>query len=250
MNAHITADPRYSKAHLIDPSPYGYIHIGAEISPPSRPGPILRRSPEKRRLENHLKGLGRQLEQVDNVVKVTVYDAVGIPPLQRLPYVRERINTIELPRFDVAILVETTSPTVIPEAQASQAYDALLGALGEQAKRTRVTTARNAKRIGDVDKTRPGTFIFNHFVADDAAVMVDLFDYLAGWFEVEAGLDNSTLLTPLEESPYVAINHARSGGSPVRLAARVFPKKSFRDYVLGNLQANNVGAMPVLYRLA
>ena len=32
--------------------------------------------------------------------------------------------------------------------------------------------------------------------------------------------------------------------------ARQIPKKSFRDYLLANLEANRVGAMPVLYQLA
>lgn len=31
---------------------------------------------------------------------------------------------------------------------------------------------------------------------------------------------------------------------------RLFSKRSFRTYMLANLEANNVGAMPVLYRLA
>jgi len=115
-----------------------------------------------------------------------------------------------------------------------------------------VVAARNAKRVGDVDKTRPGTFIFNYFVADDPAVMLELFDYLAGWYEAETGLDNSILLVPLDEekSDYVAINHARWDASLPRFAWQQFSKRSFRTYLLANLKANHVGAMPILYRLA
>jgi hypothetical protein len=32
--------------------------------------------------------------------------------------------------------------------------------------------------------------------------------------------------------------------------ARQLPKKTFRSYMLANLKANHVAAMPVLYRLA
>jgi hypothetical protein len=112
--------------------------------------------------------------------------------------------------------------------------------------------ARNAKRVGDVDKTRQGLFLFNYFVADDARVMLQLWDYLAGWYAVETGLDNSTLLVPLEgeRSDYLAINNARWDESLPRFLWRQFSRKSFRTYVLANLEANRVGAMPVLYRLA
>jgi hypothetical protein len=49
---------------------------------------------------------------------------------------------------------------------------------------------------------------------------------------------------------YAAINHARWDGSLPGFALRQFTKKSFRSYVLANLKANHVAAMPVLYRLA
>lgn len=252
MTTQIVADSRYSTAHFITPSTRGYIHIGAEVSPPRRPGPVLRRGADKTRLESRLKGLGRQLEQADTVEKVTVYDATVIPPLERLAQARQRADAFEIPRFDVVVLVDTVSVAAIPDVQATTAYRTIIDELRISAQRTRVTAARNAKRIGDVDRTRQGTFIFNHFVADDPDVMLELFDYLAGWYEAETGLDNSVLLVPLEEekSPYAAINHARWDGSPPRLAWRQASKKSFRGYVLDNLRANRVTAMPVLYRLA
>ena len=56
-------------------------------------------------------------------------------------------------------------------------------------------------------------------------------------------MDNSTLLAPLEDqlSDYVVMNHARLGGSLLGFAARQFAKKSFRNYVVANLDAHNVG---------
>jgi hypothetical protein len=41
-----------------------------------------------------------------------------------------------------------------------------------------------------------GPVLFNYFVADDAAVALQLCDYLAGWYAVETGMDNSTVLEP------------------------------------------------------
>jgi hypothetical protein len=76
--------------------------------------------------------------------------------------------------------------------------------------------------------------------------------YLAGQYQAETGLDNSTLLKPLEGeySDYVLINHARWDGNLASFMARQLPKKSFRSYVLVNLKANRMAAMPVLCRLA
>jgi len=37
--------------------------------------------------------------------------------------------------------------------------------------------------VGTRDKTRDGLFLFNYLVADDANVALELWDYLAGWFE-------------------------------------------------------------------
>jgi hypothetical protein len=53
-----------------------------------------------------------------------------------------------------------------------------------------------------------------------------------------------------EESDYLAINYARWHVGLPRLVFRQLSKKSFRSYKLANLEANRVGAMPIVYRLA
>ena len=82
-------------------------------------------------------------------------------------------------------------------------------------------------------------------------MVLELWDYLARSYQVEAGLDNSTVLAPLdgEASNFVIINHARWDGNLVSVLAKQLAKKTFPSYVLGNLDANQVGAMPVIYRL-
>jgi hypothetical protein len=248
----VNPDPAYATIKLGEPATRGYIHVAAEVRP--RRLPFLQRLPagrEKSALINRLTELARQLERLDAVEKVTIFDALAIAPA-RSAYLKERGDSIHVPRFDIVVLIETTSPAVIREVQGTGPYEALLDALQCQAKRLHVMAARNAKRVGDVDKTRQGLFLFNYFVADDARVMLQLWDYLAGWYAVETGLDNSTLLVPLEgeRSDYLAINNARWEESLARCRWRQFSKKSFRTYVLANLEANRVGAMPILYRLA
>jgi hypothetical protein len=98
----------------------------------------------------------------------------------------------------------------------------------------------------------PGLFLFNYFAGDDPGLAFELWDYLAGWYETETGPDNSTLLAPLEgeTSEYVMINHARWDHKLPMFMARQLPKKTFLSYMLANLTAHHVAAMPVLYRLA
>jgi hypothetical protein len=244
----VNADPKYSKVKLIEPTTLGYIHIAAEVRP--RRLPFLPNGREKSELITRLKELARQLEHLDAVEKVTLFDAIAFAPPSA--YVKERGDAVQVAHFDIVVLIETTSVAIAREVQTTPAYQAVVDALTSKAKRMHVIAARNARRVDDVDKTRKGLFLFNYFVADDAQVAVQLWDYLAGWYEVETGLANSTLLVPLEgeRSDYVAINNARWDESLLRFLWRQMSKKSFRDYMLANLEANRVGAMPVLYRLA
>src|SRR5260370_21951174 len=94
------------------------------------------------------------------------------------------------------VLAETSSPEAAREVRAAPAWQALAGALTERARRVHQVAARNVRRVGDVDKTRPGLFLFNYFAGDDPALAVAVWDYLAGWYEAETGLDNSPLLQP------------------------------------------------------
>ncbi len=243
-------DPRYSKVHLIDPAPLGYLHLAADVQAAHRPGPVLRRSRDQQQLLGVLKWQARQLAQLDTVERATVYEAFAFT--RPGGYVKDRPTPLPPTWFDVVVLVETTSPDAASEVRAARPYQAMVGAVTEQARRVHQVAARNVRRVGDVDKTRPGLFLFNYFVGDDPGLTVELWDYLAGWYEAETGLDNSTLLAPLkgEKSDYVLINHARWDHNLALFMARQLPKKTFRSYMLANLTAHHVAATPVLYRLA
>jgi hypothetical protein len=248
----VNAEPRYAPVTLVEPATRGYIHVAAEVRPrrlPFQQG--LPAGREKVALLGRLTELARQLERLEAVETVTVYDALAIAPA-RSGYLRERRDLIRVARFDLVVLVETTSVAAIRDVQATDQYAALVEELQLHAKRLHVMAARNAKRIGDVDTSRDGLFLFNYFVADDAGVLLQLWDYLAGWYAAETGLDNSTLLVPLEgeHSDYLAINHARWDESLPRFLWQQVSTQSFRTYMLANIEVNRVGAMPALYRLA
>jgi hypothetical protein len=241
----VSPTPRYGRVRLMEPPALGYIHVAAAVEPPSR-GPRPGMSASKRALLANLKSLAAQLEHLGTVEKATVYRAMVVPP--PAGYAKEK--AFHVARYDVAVLIETTTPEVIDEVQRAEPYKALLEAVTAAASDVYVMTARCVKRIADVDKTRQGLFLFNYFVADDPEVALELWDYLADWYVGETGLRNSTLLAPIGQADYVFVNHARWDESLPRFMLRQFAKPSFFTYLLANMRANRTGAMPLLYRLA
>jgi hypothetical protein len=230
-------------ARLREPLPYGYIHIAAAVDPPRQPGPPFPgRSERRAALLDRLKALAGELARLDAVERATVYRAVLVPPAGE--------QVTRPARFDVAVLIETSSPAEIGEVQAAEQYRQLVEAATAAAQDVHVMAARCGRLIGDVDKSRPGIFLFNHFTTADPQVALELWDRLAGWYAVETGLDNSTLLQPIGEADYAFVNHARWDHSLARLMVEQFAKPSFWTYVRANLRANRTVAMPALYRLA
>jgi hypothetical protein len=237
---------RYPRARLVDPPSRGYLHLGAVVEPPRGRAPVTRTSSTKAALLDRLKSLARQAEQVEAVEKVTVFKAVVLPPA--FGYAKR--PDVHQARYDVVALLKTSSPDDLGKAQASEAYQALHDAMAGAARDQCVLAARCAKSLGDVDKTRPGLFSFNYFVADDVDVALELWEWLTGWYVAETGLDNSALLQPIGDADYAFVNHARWDYGLGRFLLRQFAKPSFRSYVQTNLLVNRTGAMPGLYHLA
>ncbi|RJL31661.1 hypothetical protein [Bailinhaonella thermotolerans] len=243
----LNPQPRYRMVPFQEPSPNGYIHLAAAVRPPSGRVPRPGTGAGKQALLARLKTLAHDLDDLGDVVKATVYRAVVIPPVVT-GYAR--IAAARPARYDVVVLVETATPDVIGAVEDSEPYRQMLQAVQGVTKDVHVMNARCARRLGDVDKNRQGLFLFNYFVAEDPGVALELWEHLAGWFVVETGLDNSTLLQPIGESAYTFVNHARWDVSFPRFAARAFAKPSFRSYVSANLLLNRTGSMPAFYRLA
>lgn len=242
----VNPQPEYGPAPLLDPPPTGYMHVAAVVEPPSGRAPRPGQSVRKTALLAEMKARAEQLERLDTVQKATIYRAIVVPPARG--YAQQ--HAARVARFDVAALIETTSVDALDDVQRADPCQQLLGAVTRVASDQIVMPARCIRYVGPVDKNRQGLFLFNYFVAGDPEVALQLWEHLAGWYMAETELDNSTLLSPLGAADYVFVNHARWEDALPRFVVKQFAKKSFRTYVLANLQANDVGAMPILYRLA
>jgi hypothetical protein len=241
----VNADPKYASLRLVEPEALGYIHIAAEVH--RRAVPLLPTRRAKSRLLAELKALAHRLAQLDTVERVSVFDSTGYSPLS--PDLQERAEAIHIARFDIVVLIETTSPATAREIQTTAVYQTLLESVRRAARDVHVMAARNARRLGAMDRSRSEVLRFTYLIAEDAEVMLQLWEYLAGWYAVETGLANASLLVPLhgEGSDYMGIDYAGLNGESL---VRQMRTKGFRTYVQANLAANRVGAMPVLYQRA
>lgn len=209
-------------ATFTEPAPYGYLYAGLRVDPPTRV-PFVRRSARRAEVLRRCAAVAARLAESPEVVAATVYEAVFMPPAAGHP------------RFDVLVLVETATPAALATVS--------LGDLGADF----VMAARNVRRIGDIDRSRTGVFLFNHFTAPDFDRALRTWEPIAGWFTHEAGVVDSALLEPVQESPYVFVNHVRLPCAPIRFFLRLL-KPSFRGAVSRRLRAEGIGFAAVACR--
>lgn len=217
---------RHRKATFTEPAPYGYLYVGMRIDPP-RGMPFVGKSVTRAEVLTKCASVARRLNTLAEVVSVAVYEAVMIPPAK------------DSPRFDVMVLIQTTSAETITTVEAAEAYRDLDADF--------VMAARNTRRIGDIDRSKAGAFLFNHFTATDPERALRTWEDIAGWFTHKAAVDDSALLQPIQEGPYVFVNHVRLPGSPIRFFLRLL-KPSFRRSVSKSLSANQIGFAAVVCR--
>lgn len=239
----VNARASLGRATLVEPPPYGYVLLSAAIEPPGAGPPFPGRSRRKRALLAELGSQATRLAHHDGVQRVTVYRGVIVPQPQG--YAKEHAPRVAC--YDVVALIETTSPDLIPTVEATEVYQSLLSTTTNAAREVHTMRARCIKSLGDVAKDRPGVYLFNYFIAEDPTVAGELWEYLARWYQRATGLDNSTLLAPLEADDFVFVNHARWDASLARVMFDQFRRPSFRSYVLANLRTNRAGSMPSLY---
>jgi hypothetical protein len=237
----------YSKAHLIDPVESGYILLASCVDQ-RPPFGFLWESARKQRLIQELKPLVKSI-QGEGVQEVTLLKAVLIPP-GRGAYLKTRPDA-KIARFDLAILMRTRNVEVARDLLRGAAVRDIQARLRDSSKDLYTMLGSNIRRIGLVEHHRPGIFLFNYFFAASERQNLDVFDYTAGWFQQETGLDNSELMRPLTQqgAQYTVINHARWNRLTDVLPSLLF-KPSFPRYVLKHFEANRTAAMPILYRLA
>jgi hypothetical protein len=117
MDANPMAQSR-ARAPLVEPPPYGYIHIAAAVEHPAGPFPLPWPGRRKSSVLSRLKSHASSLLAFESVERVTVYRAIMIAPPDRLA--RERARHVA--RYDVAVLIETSSPEALDEVQDADQY--------------------------------------------------------------------------------------------------------------------------------
>jgi hypothetical protein len=243
----VNAERGFSPAQLTPPPPFGYLLLSAAVAPPSGKGPpVPPRSRRRSELLERLSPLVGELERTAGVERVTAYRSVVVPP----PQAYARDHAARVARFDVVVLVEVSSPDLIASVEGTDEFARLLEAVRAAADDTHLLRGRCIKSLGDVDKRPGGLFLFNYFVAEDPDVAIALWDHLAAWYARATGLDNSTLLAPLEPDDFTMVNHARWDQPLPKVALQQFLRPGFRSFVLANLLVNRTGAMPILLRHA
>jgi hypothetical protein len=236
-----------AKAQLVQPAGSGYLLLAAEVDP----HPLLWSSRTKRHLiEDCLRwcaGIARE----PGVLEAVTFKAILSPPIGEPGFLRRRRDQLHRARFDLVVLVETESVARAEALLSSGAWRVLEAHARDEASDVYVVAASNVKRIGAVDHHRGGVFLFNYFHADSLEQNLAVWEYTAGWFQKETGLDNSTVLAPIQPdlSQYTLINHCRWNRLSDILPALVF-KRSFRDFVLAHFDVNDTAPMPILYKLA
>ena len=122
----VNPQPRYAKVTLVEPPPLGYIHVAATVDPPRGRRPFPGRSRKKAALLTRWGSLARELERLAIVERVTVYRAILFAPPAGAASQASR-----LARYDVVVLIETTSPEALGEVQTAESYKVLAAAVTE-----------------------------------------------------------------------------------------------------------------------
>ena len=238
----------FPEVTLVQPLSSGYLMLALEVDHRPTFG-FFFPSARKRRLIDDLKTFSFQLRENSSVLEATVFKALLIPP-GRGAILKKRPE-VEIARFDVVLLIEFENLEMAESFKVSPQWIEALASATARARKSITIAASNVRRIGSVDHTRDGVFLFNYFYADSLELNLKVWNYTAGWFQDQTGLDNSTVFLP-ENTPglsYTIINHCRWDRLGDILPELLF-NRTFRPFVLANFERNNTAAMPVLYRLA
>ncbi|CAL2085646.1 conserved protein of unknown function [Tenacibaculum sp. 190524A02b] len=244
VNRHLN----YDHVTLTNPSPHYYIHIALEID--HSPFPFfLFESKLKKKILKKATLFCSEVLKYSNVIEANVFKALLIPP-GKGKYIDENSHKVPIAKFDIALLIKVNSKEALTQLINHQYFKNSLIFFEKNSIHFHYTTAKNIRRIDDVDHAKQGVFLFNYFYAEDVEQNLEVWNYTAGWFEKETKLNNSELMLPLNKnvSNYTVINHCRWDTLIDILPSLLF-KKTFKLYVLDNFYTNNVGAMPILYKL-
>lgn len=239
----------WTRVRLIEPTTAGFLYLGASSGPWRAPVPLPRG--RRRRILTRMHEAAAALGRDPRVVRVDVFEGLLRPPGRSSGRAGRRAPDAD---FDAVLLVETETVADAAALQTSQYVTGLLADLQAADARPLAFAGSNVRRIGPVDHDSPGVFLFNYFSAPDAATNLHAWQYTAGWFQDETGLDNSTVLQPVQAqtdpqaSPYTLVNHCRWDRLR-NIVPDLIVKASFRDFVLRVFADHDVAPRPILYRL-
>lgn len=240
-----TVPDSWTRVRLIEPSDAGFVHVGASSGRWRFPLPLPRA--RRRAVRALMRAAARRLLEDPRVNRADVFNALLRPPGRRRD---DAGRDAPEPDFDVVMLVECATVADAQALAGEDALTALAADLHADKARTLIFAGSNPRRIGPVDHERQGVFLFNYFWAGSIQATLNAWQYTAGWFQDQTGLDNSTVLQPVEPErvPYRLVNHCRWDHLRDVVPDLVF-NRSFRSFVLRVFNDNGVAPRPNLYRL-
>lgn len=244
VNAHLN----FPKVHLCPPNESGYFLLALEID--HRAPLFITESKKKKEMIKKSKTLLKNIREISYVNEVALFKTRFIPPGMG-NFIKKRKDKVHIARYDMVILIETDTYSDLKKLKQEIPVAELQRFVSRNSSHSHVATAKNIRKMGDVNHNKQGVFLFNFFHADDVDQNLKVWEYTAGWFEDQTGLDNSTLLRTQEDDNrlFSVINHCRWDKLSDVLPSLIF-KDSFKKYVLANFEANNTGPIPILYKLA
>ena len=248
VNPHLASSIQ-EQGLLKPPNSFGYLHLAAEVE---RPGLFSSDSSVKKALLSELLVLCKALKSESGLVqRADVFNAFIIPPgaKEGREVIERNGYKVHIAAFDIVVLIECASVEDAVMTRDSENFKKMNRLLEEKSKYFQSITAKNPKRIDEVDKDTKGIFLFNYFFSKDTQPLLDVWEYTAGWWTKKANLTNSTPLQPIEEgSEYSLINHCRWNKLMDVLPSLLF-KPTLKQFVLKNFTVNEIVAMPILYKV-
>jgi len=243
----IRYNKKIPKVSLIEPTSSGYLLFALEVDHRPPIGFFIE-SKKKQKILRNLKTLITNLND-NKIIDATLFKTILMPP-GRGEFLKKRPE-VAIAKFDVVLLVEFESQDAAIKYKESSEWIRIEQEYKSDATKTLTITGKNSRRIGPVDHSKKGVFLFNYFFADDVNQNLSIWEHTAGWFEYQTGLDNSVLIMPDNptQNSYKIINRCRWNHLVDIMPSLLF-KPSFKGFVLKNFESNNVAAIPILYRLA
>ena len=245
VNKHL----QFPQVSLKEPLETGFILIAAEVDKKTS---FWGESNTKKTLLVELKSLQTKLEKDNNVIETTLFKASLFPPGRDGEYIKKRKQSKSFHiAYDIVLLIELKSIEKIEELKTTNGFTEIINEIEKSSSYHFIFNAKNIRRIDSVNHKKNGVFLFNFFVAESKEQNLGIWEYTAGWFQNQTNLDNSTLFDSVDsqQNTYSVINHCRWDSFLDILPSLIF-KKTFKTYVLDNFEANDVAAIPILYKLA